>query len=140
MLKKSEPTGFVQLSFLYAELESMFQKFWSSGLSQQPQPQADSLVSGKGYNILAPRDTGGRSRPMHQQQKFGCRKLSKTTPTCRDPAIEANAGAGGSRSGRLSVSQFWVEGDSSLAVWLRGGGCWRGPRKELPGHQGNVPT
>jgi hypothetical protein len=37
-----------------------------------------------------------------QEQKFGCRELSKTTSACRDLAAEANASAGGSRIGRLA--------------------------------------
>ena len=28
---------------------------------------------------------------IRQEQKFGCRELSKTTSSCRDPATEANA-------------------------------------------------
>ena len=47
-----------------------------------------------------------------QKEKFGCRELSKTTSSCRDPSIEANASAGGSRGGRQAVSYFMVEGDS----------------------------
>ncbi len=39
-----------------------------------------------------------------QEQKFGCRELSKTTSSCRDLAVEANASAVGSKSGQLSVS------------------------------------
>ncbi len=27
----------------------------------------------------------------------------------------------------------------ALAVWFGGAGCWRGPREELPGHQGRAP-
>ncbi len=26
----------------------------------------------------------------------------------------------------------------ALAVWFAGAGCWRGPREELPGHQGRA--
>jgi hypothetical protein len=48
------------------------------------------------------------------KQKFGCRELSKTTSSCRDLAVEANASAVGSKSGQLSVSYFMVEGDSFL--------------------------
>ena len=39
-----------------------------------------------------------------QEQKFGCPELSKTTSSCRDLAVEANASAVGSKSGQLSVS------------------------------------
>ncbi len=38
---------------------------------------------------------------LSHKRKFGCRELSKTTSSCRDPAIEPNASAGSSRSGRL---------------------------------------
>ncbi len=27
----------------------------------------------------------------------------------------------------------------ALAVWVAGVGCWRGPRKESPGHQERAP-
>ncbi len=40
--------------------------------------------------------------------------MSKTTSSCRDLAVEANASAVGSKSGQLSVSYFMVEGDSFL--------------------------
>ena len=30
-----------------------------------------------------------------QEETFGCRRLSKTTSSCRDPAVEANASARG---------------------------------------------
>ncbi len=49
-----------------------------------------------------------------QEQKFGCRELSKTTSSCRDLGVEANASAGASKSGQLSVSYFMVESDSFL--------------------------
>ncbi len=39
-----------------------------------------------------------------QEQKSGCRELSKTTSSCRDLAVEANTSAVGSKSGQLSVS------------------------------------
>ncbi len=51
---------------------------------------------------------------LAKEQKFGCRELSNTTSSCRDPATEANASAGGSRNGQLLVSYFMVEGDSVL--------------------------
>ncbi len=46
------------------------------------------------------------------KRKFGCRELSKTTSSCRDLAVEANASAVGSKSGQMSVSYFMVEADS----------------------------
>ena len=48
-------------------------------------------------------DVAGES-VVSQEQKSGCRELSKTTSSCRDPATEANASAGSSRTERLSVS------------------------------------
>ena len=63
---------------------------------------------------------------IRQEQKFGCRELSKTTSSCRDPATESNASAGGSRTSQLSVSYFMVEGDSFL-LSVRTVGIRNGP-------------
>ncbi len=52
--------------------------------------------------------------PVSQQGKLDFRTLSKTTSSCRDSVVEANASAGGSGIGQLSVSLFCLEGDSVL--------------------------
>ena len=90
----------------------------------------------------------GGSRPLHQKRKFGCREWSKTTSSCRDPATEANASAGSSRTGRLSVSSLWwcrkVGGESEgwrkllvvetleEAVWRHANGRSRGTHDPRP--------
>ncbi len=67
-----------------------------------------------------------------QKEKFSCRELSKTTSSCRDPSIEANASAGGSRSRRLSVSKFRVEG-SGFLLSVRSGTDGQHPRRRGAG-------